>query len=581
MFVLAVMAGVFAVQNVFVTQLFPQYSASNTPTSDLSKVAAVGGCPVPALDGVEDSHPTFDPAVAEGDPFNNFGPAIGGLSRASDSKQKFESVIPAGSVLDGAIELVEAMTPSGTYANQNPERPSDGTVIKIKTTPGQVIKAPDSGRKISGDGERYIGMVMYATADGVRFANSRNDKPTGTEGYNLYIWGINTDSSVVSNYRRGHDEFRRKCFPQFKPGDRLGTAKGDFIYMALRDNGDFVTIRDTSWWDGKVTNGQGATGGGGTVPTATPQGGGTLPTATPQGGGTVPTATPQGGGTVPTATPQGGGQTGADVFNPFSIGSLSVVQPQNEKVLQVPFCWSIKSGKSKDNLTAALNSLGEINLKINGTVVTWGVPEWNFDTSNLGAIITNKYSGSSTISPLSACENVVIFLRNLSSFGTGNSHNFQIVPQNNASLSSGTITRTGLLAELTPSATPGPGTPTVAAPTPTGSPPTPTIRVNDGTSSFRVEMGFAGNPTCTDSRVFCLLSSAAEDGRGLQLRMKQKSGSQQTISVPLTSVQKNGGNFVLVASSEYSLENYSQFVGLIFDVGSDELERHYFNVNLP
>ncbi len=288
------MAGVLSVQNVYVTQLFPQSVRDQAmiSTQDLTNVAAVGGCPSPVIDGVEDGHPTFDPAVAESDAFNNFGPAIGGLSRASADKQKFDNIIPAssvdaghvilGNVLDGNIELVEAMTPSGAYANQNPQRPSDGTVIKIKTTPGQVIKAPDSGRKISGSGDRYVGMVMYATADGVRYANSRNDKPTGNEGYNVYIWNINTDPSVISNYRRGHDEFKRKCFPQFKAGDTLGTAKGDYIYMALRDNGDFVSIRDVSWWSGKVTAGQASTGDGGT----------TLPTATP--GGTVPTSTPTG-----------------------------------------------------------------------------------------------------------------------------------------------------------------------------------------------------------------------------------------------------------------------------------------------
>lgn len=248
---------------------------------DLTNVAAVGGCPTPVLDGVESTHPTFDPSVAESDPFNNFGPAIEGLTKASADKQKFDKIIPdssidaqhiiLGNVLDGDIKLVEAMTPSGTYANKNPDRPSDGTVIKIKTTPGQVIKAPDSGRKISGSGTRYVGMVMYATADGVRYVNSRNDKPTGNEGYNVYIWNINTDPGVIANYRRGHDEFDRKCFPQFQAGDTLGTAKGDYIYMALRDNGDFVSIRDVSWWNGKVAAGQAATGdSGGTAPTAVP-----------------------------------------------------------------------------------------------------------------------------------------------------------------------------------------------------------------------------------------------------------------------------------------------------------------------
>lgn len=298
--ILAVMAGVLTIQNIFVTQLFPEHSANVAKRSanTLSKVAALPGCPVPALDGVEDRHPTFDATSAtESDPFNNFGPAIAGLSRASESKQKFESVIPQGSidashiklgnVIDGAIVLTEAMTPSGSYANQNAQRPSDGTVIKIKTTPGQVIRAPDSGRQISGSGDRYTGMVTYASADGVRFANSRNDKPTGNEGYNLYIWNINTNQAVISNYRRGHDEFKRKCFPQFRPGDVLGIAKGDFIYMALRDNGDFVTIRDTSWWDGKVTAGQAATGGGttGANPTSTS-------TPTPVTGTPVATATP-------------------------------------------------------------------------------------------------------------------------------------------------------------------------------------------------------------------------------------------------------------------------------------------------
>ncbi|MFO0704108.1 MAG: hypothetical protein U0525_05300 [Patescibacteria group bacterium] len=455
--VLAVMAGVISVQSVFTTQLFPQNNTAYSSINDATKVAALPGCPIPALDGVESTHPTFDPAVAESDPFNNFGPAIGGLSRASDSKQKFESVIPAdkidagrikvGTVIDGAIQLVEAMTPSSPYANANPLMSSDGTVIKIKTTPGQVIKAPDSGRQISGSGERYVGMVMYATSDGVRFANSRNDKPTGNEGYNLYIWGINTDSSVVSNYRRGQDEFKRKCFPQFKPGDRLGTAKGDFIYLALRDNGDFVTIRDVSWWDGKVTAGQGAVGGG------------TNPTPTTAGGNNNPT--PTGGAANPTPTTGGGATSFA--ISKFSVDGNFSSDATN---ITVPFCWTVNSGSKKSDITATLGKFGQINMKINGQVAKFTWPFLNVDFTDFTTIISQEYlnvSDTTVITTLNVCKNVTFQVATLASFGAGPGYEFQIVPANNAaSVSSPVRAYQHSGAQVTPTTQPPTPTPTRA-----------------------------------------------------------------------------------------------------------------------
>ena len=260
--------------------------------------------------------------------------------------------------------------------------------------------------------------------------------------------------------------------------------------MALRDNGDFVTIRDTSWWDGKVANGQGATGGGGTVPTATPQGGGTLPTATPQGGGTVPTA-----------TPQGGGQQGAsDVFVGF--GTDGNIEVQNGYV-KIPICWSIKSGKTKANLTAAMNAMGQLNLKINNQVAAWTIPILNIDVRDFRAVINTKYQSVADTAQiptqLYVCERAMMTLDSLKTFGTGMSHTFQVVPENATGLASPIRTESGLLTATT--ATPVPGTPTaVPTATPTGSVPTPTVEVGENGTGFRVEISFVGSPTCSESR---------------------------------------------------------------------------------
>lgn len=202
-----------------------------------------------------------DPAKVPTDAFNDFGMVkSAGLTPAPPGDIKFGDTISAADrdalhinldgLIDGPITLANVWSVSTTYRATSGSSVKKNEVIAIRTTAGQVIKTPGSGRMIL-DGSNLSGMVMYVSNDGVRFANSRNDKPTAQEGYNLYVWGITPDPGLASRYQCANETQGRQKMPEMHVGDPLGTAKSDFIYLALRDNGAFQDLLDTSWWNGK------------------------------------------------------------------------------------------------------------------------------------------------------------------------------------------------------------------------------------------------------------------------------------------------------------------------------------------
>lgn len=207
-----------------------------------------------------------NPASVASDAFNDFGMIINaGLSDAPSGEKKFSDSISTADrdtlhikldgILDGPIALTNVASVSTSYRTSSAAAAKKNEVIMIKTTPGQPIKVPGSGRMIL-NGTDLSGMIMYVSNTGIRFANSRNDKPTAQEGYNLYIWGITPDESVSARYQCANDTHQRKKLPEMRVGSILGKANGDFIYLALRDNGAFQDLLDVSWWNGKVSSGQ-------------------------------------------------------------------------------------------------------------------------------------------------------------------------------------------------------------------------------------------------------------------------------------------------------------------------------------
>lgn len=233
--------------------------------TDLVQVAA-GSC-----EGLGDidkrgQNGSQDPAKVPTDAFNDFGIVKdAGLTPAPAGDVKFGDTISAAErdalhinldgLIDGPITLANVWSVSSTYRATSGSSVKKNEVIAIRTTAGQVIKTPGSGRMIL-DGSNLSGMVMYVSNDGVRFANSRNDRPTAQEGYNLYIWGITPDPGLASRYQCANDTLGRQKMPEMHVGDPLGTAKGEFIYLALRDNGAFQDLLDTSWWNGKNSAGE-------------------------------------------------------------------------------------------------------------------------------------------------------------------------------------------------------------------------------------------------------------------------------------------------------------------------------------
>lgn len=119
------------------------------------------------------------------------------------------------------------------------------TLIGMGTTPGELIRVPNSGYHI-GDG--YEVLVLYAAANRITLKYTREDNVV--VGYTIHVENICVDPALVSLYQ-ARNSAGRGSLPALQAGKAFGRAVGGEIGVAIRDSGAFMDPRSRKdWWIG-------------------------------------------------------------------------------------------------------------------------------------------------------------------------------------------------------------------------------------------------------------------------------------------------------------------------------------------
>ena len=136
------------------------------------------------------------------------------------------------------------------------------TLLGMGTTPGEPIRIPSRVPEI------YIGgfkaMVLYAEENRITLTYTRQDavapftasSPSApisigvAVGYAIHIENLCVDPNLLALYRQ-MNAAGRGSLPALRNGETLGTASGNEIAVAVRDNGAFMDPRSRKdWWLG-------------------------------------------------------------------------------------------------------------------------------------------------------------------------------------------------------------------------------------------------------------------------------------------------------------------------------------------
>lgn len=129
--------------------------------------------------------------------------------------------------------------PTDTYS------PWETTVLGLATSPGEVIRAPESGYDIGG-GNEY--MVLYAddTRLTLRVGNEDN-----LRGYVIHLEDVCVAPDLLALYRTSNTAGRDEL-PVLRGRQPLGRAVGSEIKVAVRDAGHYLDPRSRNdWWQGR------------------------------------------------------------------------------------------------------------------------------------------------------------------------------------------------------------------------------------------------------------------------------------------------------------------------------------------
>ncbi len=123
------------------------------------------------------------------------------------------------------------------------------TLLGMATTPGEVIRAPDSGYDI---GQGYEALVLYASETRLTLKYTREDNVI--QGYTVHLENVCPEPSLLALYRQLNSQGRGRL-PALRGGQVLGRANGGEIRAAVRDSGTFMDPRSRKdWWIGRLTN---------------------------------------------------------------------------------------------------------------------------------------------------------------------------------------------------------------------------------------------------------------------------------------------------------------------------------------
>ncbi len=134
--------------------------------------------------------------------------------------------------------------PYGNRSGLNAEW--SASVVAFSTSPGEGIYPPERNPEIGGG---YIAMLLYAGETELTLAYHRQDSVT--DGYVVHVLGVCVDANLLALYRAQTAGGLRSSgqLPAVSNNQRLGTAQGASITVAIRDRGVFLDPRSRKdWW---------------------------------------------------------------------------------------------------------------------------------------------------------------------------------------------------------------------------------------------------------------------------------------------------------------------------------------------
>lgn len=123
------------------------------------------------------------------------------------------------------------------------------TLAGLVTTPTETIRVPGSGYDIGRLPSGYEVMVLYASPDRLTLKYTREDNVVS--GYTLHLENICVEPNLLALYQSLNASGRQRL-PALFAGQGVGTAKADWIGVAIRDTGQFMDPRSRKdWWQGR------------------------------------------------------------------------------------------------------------------------------------------------------------------------------------------------------------------------------------------------------------------------------------------------------------------------------------------
>lgn len=121
----------------------------------------------------------------------------------------------------------------------------DNSLAGLTSNVGQTVRAPTNGYNIGG-GYQY--MVVYASDKEITMNVTGDDQ--AIDGYAIHMYGFCVDPNLVSLYQELNAGGRR-LLPALYGGQKMGTANGTEVKVAIRDSGTFMDPRSRlDWWKG-------------------------------------------------------------------------------------------------------------------------------------------------------------------------------------------------------------------------------------------------------------------------------------------------------------------------------------------
>ncbi|MEI7652792.1 MAG: SGNH/GDSL hydrolase family protein [bacterium] len=199
----------------------------------------------------------FTQAEVTTDGFNKIGEIFKSATAVIDAKIDVKNKGDSGAqprlnTITGKDTGIKFYKVTSMHAPDLSEGKPAGQIAEIPAAKGDQVRVPFSGWRIL-NGTKIFGMVMSIEADGIRIANSRNDRPIdGGGGYDLYITGITVDPEIRRRYDKANKEFGRTCMPEVSIEEVIGTANGN-IKVALRDKGALLPLNSGLFWSSEAS----------------------------------------------------------------------------------------------------------------------------------------------------------------------------------------------------------------------------------------------------------------------------------------------------------------------------------------